>query len=91
MRKSRKCNTRHDERRITLGGDKAYDVAAFVGDLRHRKVIPHIAIDGNIWVTGTPRSTTIDTRITRHQGCAISQMICEWVKGSLAGASRSMA
>src|SRR5262245_43235703 len=37
---------RKGSRRITLGADKAYDVAAFVKDLRSRQVTPHIAIDG---------------------------------------------
>lgn len=32
--------------RITLGADKAYDVTAFVEDLRARSVSPHIAING---------------------------------------------
>jgi IS5 family transposase len=45
-------------RRITLGADKAYDVAGFVGALRADKVTPHIAIDG---------------RTTRHPGYAVSQ------------------
>lgn len=66
---------RPGERRITLGGDKGYDVAAFVEELRRRKVSPHIAIDGNVRVTGTPRSTAIDARTTRHPGYAVSQVV----------------
>jgi hypothetical protein len=31
-------------RRITLGGDKAYDVIGFVEALKERNVTPHIAI-----------------------------------------------
>lgn len=62
-------------RRITLGGDKAYDVAEFVGALRRRNVTPHIAIDGHLSSTGKPRSTAIDARTTRHPGYAISQVI----------------
>ena len=62
-------------KRVTLGADKAYDVAAFVGDLRARRVIPHIAIDGNIRVTGKPRKTAIDKRTTRHPGYVVSQRI----------------
>ena len=31
--------------RITLGADKAYDVTAFVNDLRSRQVTPHVAVD----------------------------------------------
>lgn len=62
-------------RRVTLGGDKAYDVAAFVAALRARKVTPHIAIDGHVRKNGTPRATAIDARITRHPGYGISQVI----------------
>ena len=32
------------KRRITLGGDKGFDVAAFIEDLRGRKVTPHVAV-----------------------------------------------
>jgi transposase len=66
---------RAGEGRITLGGDKAYDVADFVAALRERNVTPHIAIDGNIRKNGTPRSTAIDARTTRHPGYGISQVI----------------
>ncbi len=80
-------------RRITLGADKAYDVKAFVGDLRARSVTPHIAIDGHVRATaagtGQPRSTAIDARTTRHAGYGISQRcrkrieeIFGWVKTS---------
>jgi transposase len=62
-------------RRLTLGADKAYDVTAFVEDLRRRRVTPHIAIDGHVRVTGKPRKTAIDGRTTRHPGYAISQRI----------------
>ena len=55
-------------RRITLGADKAYDVAAFVAALRARSVSPHIAIDGHVRVTGKPRKTSVDGRVTRHSG-----------------------
>ena len=58
---------------ITLGADKAYDVEAFVGDLRTRRVTPHIAINGAVSKTGKPRKTAIDGRTTRHAGYAISQ------------------
>ena len=62
-------------RRITLGGDKAFDVAGFVGDLRKRCVTPHIAIDGHVRVSGKPRKSAIDKRTTRHPGYAVSQRI----------------
>ena len=59
--------------RITLGADKAYDVEAFVGDLRTRQVTPHIAVNGAVSKTGKVRKTAIDGRTTRHIGYEISQ------------------
>ena len=53
-------------RRITLGADKGYDVAAFVDALRERAVTPHIAVDGHPTRTGKRRKTRIDRRTTRH-------------------------
>ena len=61
--------------RITLGADKAYDVADFVEALREREVTAHVAIDGHVTKTGKTRKTAIDGRITRHPGYAISQVI----------------
>jgi transposase len=55
--------------RITLGADKAYDVAEFVADLRDRKVTPHVAQN-----TANRRSA-IDGRTTRHAGYTISQQV----------------
>ena len=66
---------RKGRRRITLGADKAYDVADFVEALRQRRVTPHIAIDGHIRKTGKPRATRIDRRTTRHPGYAASQRL----------------
>jgi transposase len=66
---------RPGRRRITLGADKAYDVAGFVEALRRRRVTPHIAIDGHPSSTGKPRSTAIDKRTTRHPGYALSLCI----------------
>ena len=66
---------RKGRRRRTLGADKAYDIRDFIKDLRARKVTPHIAIDGNVRVSGKPRSTAIDKRTTRHPGYAVSQRI----------------
>jgi transposase len=63
---------RPGRRRITLGADKAYDVAAFVAALRGRRVTPHIAIDGHVRKTGKPRATAIDQRTTRHAGYDVS-------------------
>ena len=60
-------------RRITLGADKAYDVAEFVAALRQRSVTPHIAINGHVTKTGKVRRSAVDPRIIRHPGYAISQ------------------
>lgn len=60
--------------RITLGADKAYDVTAFIEDLRDRKVTPHIAINGAVSKLGVIRKTAVDGRTTRHAGYAISQV-----------------
>jgi transposase len=56
-------------RRCTLGGDKNYDVRAFVADLREQHVTPHVAQNT------TNRSSAIDGRTTRHVGYEISQRI----------------
>jgi transposase len=76
-------------RRITLGADKAYDVAQFVQDLKDRSVTPHIAIDGHLSKTGVPRKTAIDGRTLRHAGYEISQRcrkrieeVFGWIKSS---------
>jgi transposase len=52
--------------RITLGADKAYDVAEFVADLRAYNVTPHVAQNT------TNRRSAIDGRTTRHPGYAVS-------------------
>ena len=53
-------------KRITLGGDKGYDVESFIGDLRDRNVTPHIAAKDN---------TRLDQRTLRHEGYRISQVV----------------
>jgi len=55
--------------RITLGGDKGYDVAAFVESLRAMEVTPHVAQND------TNRSSAIDARTTRHPGYDVSQRV----------------
>ena len=79
----------HRGRRITLGADKAYDVRPFIGDLRARRVTPHIAVDGHLTKTGKRRATAIDQRTLRHAGYAISQRcrkrieeIFGWIKSA---------
>ena len=66
---------RKKARRVTLGADKAYDVAEFVDALRDLAVSPHIAVDGHIRKTGKPRKTQVDRRTTRHPGYAASQRL----------------
>jgi hypothetical protein len=65
---------RTSRHRITLGGDKAYDVTSFVADLRKRRVTPHIAIDGRVSKHGVVRKTAVDDRTTRHAGYRASQI-----------------
>jgi Transposase DDE domain len=53
---------------ITLGGDKGFDAADFVIELREINVTPHIACN-------TSRRSAIDGRTTRHPGYAVSRRI----------------
>jgi transposase len=69
--------------RITLGADKAYDVASFVADLREYKVTPHVAQNTK------NRRSAIDARTTRHPGYAVSgrvrkriEEVFGWAKGA---------
>ena len=66
---------RKKARRVTLGADKAYDVAGFVDALRDLAATPHIAVDGHVRKTGKPRKTRVDRRTTRHPGFAASQRL----------------
>jgi hypothetical protein len=47
--------------------DKGYDYPAFVDELRHMAVTPHVAQNT------TNRRSAIDRRTTRHPGYALSQ------------------
>src|SRR5262249_19698512 len=49
----------------TVGGDKNFDVPAFVAALRDLHITPHVAQKA--------KGTAIDGRTTRHAGYAISQ------------------
>jgi transposase len=60
--------------RITLGADKAYDVADFVESLREMDVTPHVAQND------TRRSSAVDRRTTRHPGYDVSQRIRKQVE-----------
>lgn len=73
--KYRPMDGKGGKRRITLAGDKGFDVTAFVDDLRKRDVTPHIAVQDHLTKTGKRRKTRIDGRTTRHAGYAISQRI----------------
>jgi transposase len=59
--------------RITVGADKAYDVAEHVARLRAKNITPHIAVNDYVTKTGMVRKTSIDGRTTRHTGYRISQ------------------
>ena len=52
-------------RPITLGGDKGFDSADFVNELRSMNVTPHVAQNT------TNRRSAIDGRTTRHPGYAV--------------------
>jgi hypothetical protein len=54
--------------RRTLGGDKAYDDATFVGQLRELNTTPHVTQN-----TARLGGSAIDGRTTRHEGYAKSQ------------------
>ena len=57
------------KRRRTLAGDKGYDIAAFVADVRGMGITPHVAPNT------TRQRSTIDGRTTRHAGHQVSQRI----------------
>jgi transposase len=56
-----------DDGRVTIGGDKNYDVADFVEALRGLNVTAHVAQNNK------HRRSAIDKRTTRHPGYLISQ------------------
>jgi transposase len=55
--------------RITVGGDKNFDTAGFVGAMRRLKVTPHVAQNT------AGRRSAIDGRTIRHPGYAASQRV----------------
>jgi transposase len=59
--------------RITVGADKAYDVAEHVARLRAKNITPHIAVNAHVTKTGKALKTSIDGRTTRHKGYTLSQ------------------
>ena len=54
--------------RVTLGGDKGYDTAAFVTGCRALAITPHVAQNSTDY-----RGSAIDSRTTRHPGYPVSQ------------------
>ena len=55
------------KRRITVGGDKAYDTKEFVRQLRTRNATPHVSQNT------IGRASAIDERTTQHPGYQVSQ------------------
>ena len=60
------------KKRMTLGGDKAYDTQDFVRALREMKITPHVAQNDS------QRKSAIDGRTTRHASYRISQAKRFW-------------
>jgi transposase len=60
---------------ITVGGDKSFDTAGFVGAMRELKATPHVAQND------TNRRSAIDGRTIRHPGYAVSQRIRKRIEG----------
>jgi transposase len=54
-------------RRVTVGGDKNFDMPAWVATIRQMGITPHVAQHT------TNRRSAIDGRTTRHPGYALSQ------------------
>ena len=54
----------------SLGADKGYDTRDFVGFLRGRKIVPHVAAN-----TQRRGGSAIDGRTTRHESYSLSQRI----------------
>lgn len=54
-------------RRVTVGGDKNFDMPAWVGAVRRMRITPHVAQHT------VRRRSAIDGRTTRHPGYAVSQ------------------
>jgi IS5 family transposase len=91
-------------RRITLGADKAYDVADFVAALRARVVSPHIAIDGHLTKTGkrrrrrsivgspaTPATRSASAAASASRRCLVgSRVQPDWPRSSCAAVRVSM-
>ena len=58
-----------------MTGDKGFDVADFVGELRVRQVKPHLAVHDHLTKTGKWCKTKIDSHTAWHPGYRVSQRI----------------
>lgn len=56
----------------TLGADKNYDAEAFVENLKARKIVPHVAINGSVSKLGKVRKTAVPKDVAVSTGYAIS-------------------
>lgn len=66
-----KSKAKAASRCITVGEDKAYDVADHVAKLRAMRITPHVAQYNSAGTCN--RQSAIDRRTTRHDGYAMSQ------------------
>ena len=51
-----------------LGADKGYDAEAFVEELKGRKIVPHVAINGTTSKTGRARKTAVPPHVAQSPG-----------------------
>jgi hypothetical protein len=58
----------------TLAGDKGFDTADLVAELRERRITPHVAQNA-CDAGGARRRSNIDGRATRHPGYAVSRKV----------------
>jgi hypothetical protein len=65
------CRSRRTH--VTLGADKGYDVAAFIGALRHRHVRAHVARNDWLMASGKRRRSLISPHTARGDPYAMSQ------------------
>jgi transposase len=64
--------TKHLPEGATLGADKNYDAEAFVEDLKARKIVPHVAINGSVSKLGKVRKTAVPPAVAASIGYEIS-------------------
>lgn len=75
----RPMNAQGGKLRITLAGDKGFDVADFIETLRELKMTPHVAVQDHLTKIGKRRKSKIDGRTTHYPGHRIEE-IFGWVK-----------